>query len=154
MVDDWDISNLTEPFFRENSPNLSKNCPKWLQNSFFLFFEKCCHQFSWKWSKMKTSIFIHISPINDLVKFWFSSYGPKWCWPIELQGSLKCNIAGTKWMMKIMFDIQRKTEISYKLILSFWVCLSRRVQSTQNKFAYLCKISRKTWGVKFFFSCR
>ena len=33
--------------------------------------------------------------------------------------------------------------------LSFWVCTTRHAQSTQfKKFAYLCKISRKTWGMK------
>ena len=40
----------------------------------------------------------------------------------------------------------------YKLILLSWVCVSRHAQSTQNKkFAYLCNISRKTWGMKWFF---
>ena len=42
------------------------------------------------------------------------------------------------------------TEVFYRLILSFWVCIARHAQSTQNKFAYLCNISRKTWGFDFF----
>ena len=35
---------------------------------------------------------------------------------------------------------------------SFWVCESRHAQRTQNKkFAYLCNISRKAWGLKLIF---
>ena len=46
---------------------------------------------------MKTNIVIDISPsIPYLVKFWFSSYGPKCCRPIKLQGSLKCNVSRKK----------------------------------------------------------
>ena len=38
------------------------------------------------------------------------------------------------------------------MILSFWVCISRHTQSTKNKkFAYLCNISRKAWGMKLIF---
>ena len=38
------------------------------------------------------------------------------------------------------------------LILSFWMSIARHSQSTQNnKFAYLCNISRKTWGMKLIF---
>ena len=38
------------------------------------------------------------------------------------------------------------------LILSFWVCAARHVQSIQDrKFACLCNISRKTWGRKLLF---
>ena len=44
-----------------------------------------------------------------------------------------------------VLGMQRNTEAFCKLILSFWVC-ARHAQSTQNKFAYLCNISRKAWG--------
>ena len=37
------------------------------------------------------------------------------------------------------------------MILSFWLCISRHAQSTQNKFAYLCSISRKAWAMKLIF---
>ena len=48
--------------------------------------------------------------------------------------------------------MQIKIEVFYKLILSFWVCVARHAQSTRNKkFAYLCYISRKTWGMKLIF---
>ena len=102
---------------------------------------------------MKSRIVIVIlPPIIYLTKFWFSSYGPKWCWSIELQDSLKCNISRNKWMMKFIFGMHRNIKIFYKLVLSFWVCVSRHAQSTQNKnFVYLCNISRKTWGMKLFF---
>ena len=102
---------------------------------------------------MKTIIVDDTStPITYLAKFWFSSYGPKCCSPIELQDSLKCNISRKTWMMKCIFGIQRNSKIFYKVILSFWVCAARHAQNTQNrKFAYLCNIPRKTWGMKFLF---
>ena len=66
---------------------------------------------------MKLSIAIDISPpITYLEKFWFSSYGSKCCWPIELQDSLKCNLR-KKWMMKFIFAMSRNIEIFYRLIL-------------------------------------
>ena len=38
--------------------------------------------------------------------------------------------------MKCIFGIQIKMEVLYKLILSFWVCVTKHAQSTQNnKFA-------------------
>ena len=53
---------------------------------------------------MKTIIVTDISPpITYLAKFRFSSYGPKYCWPIELQDSLKCDILTKKLMIKIIF---------------------------------------------------
>ena len=102
---------------------------------------------------MKTIIVIDISPpITYLVKFWFSSYGPKCCWPIKLQDSLKCNMSKKKWMMKFIFGLKRNNKIFCKVILSFWVCAARHAQTTKNwKFAYLCNISRKTWEMKLFF---
>ena len=98
---------------------------------------------------MKLSIAIDISPpITYLGKFWFSSYGSKCCWPIELQDSLKCNLR-KKWMMNFIFAMSRNIEIFYRLILPSWVCVSRHAQTTQNmKFAYLCNVSRRTWGDK------
>ena len=36
-------------------------------------------------------------------------------------------------------------------MLLFWVCVTRHVQSTQNKFPCLCNISRKAWGMKLIF---
>ena len=48
--------------------------------------------------------------------------------------------------------MQINIEVFYKLILSFWVCVTRHAQSTQNKkFAYLCNISRKAWVMKLVF---
>ena len=100
---------------------------------------------------MKTSIIDISPPITYLAKFWFSIYGPKCCWPIELQDSLKCNISRKKWMMKFIFIMSRNIEIFYKLILPSWVCVSRHAQSTQNKkFVYLCNISKKPRRMNWF----
>ena len=100
---------------------------------------------------MKTNIGNDISPPSSfLAEFWLSSCGPKYCQPIKLQDSLKYNISRKKWMMKCIFGLSIKIEV--KLILSFWVCIARHPQSTQNKkFAYLCRIFRKTWGRKLIF---
>ena len=54
--------------------------------------------------------------------------------------------------MKFIFGMQINAKVLYKVITSFWVFVARHAQSTQNKkFAYLCNISRKTWGVKLVF---
>ena len=77
---------------------------------------------------METNIVVDISsPIPYLGKFCFSSYGPKYCQPIKLQDSLKCNISKKKLMMKYIFGIQINIKFFYKLILSFWVCATRHV---------------------------
>ena len=53
---------------------------------------------------MKTNIVIDISPLFlYIAKFCFSSYEPKYYWPIKLQGSLKCNISRNKQIMKFIF---------------------------------------------------
>ena len=52
-------------------------------------------------------------------------------------------------MKFICMDIN--IEVFYKLILSFWVCVSSHVQSSQNKkFTYLCN-SPKNVGNKLYF---
>ena len=100
---------------------------------------------------METNIVFDISPrIPYLAKFWFSSYRPKRCQPIKLEDSLKSNISRKTWMMKFVFGIQINIEVFYKVILSFLGCATKHAQRTQNKkFAYLCNISRKAWGVDF-----
>ena len=71
---------------------------------------------------MKTNIVIDISsPIPYLAKFWFSSYGRKYCQPTKLQDSLKCDISRKKGMIKFIFSMQINIEVFYKLILSIWV---------------------------------
>ena len=45
-------------------------------------------------------------------------------------------------MLKYMFDMQINIKVSYKLMLSFWVCATSYAQSTQNeKFAYIFAVS-------------
>ena len=56
-----------------------------------------------------------------------------------------------KWMMKCIFGMQINIEVFCKLILSFWLCLTRHSQSTQNKFSYLRNISSKAWEMKLIF---
>ena len=53
--------------------------------------------------------------------------------------------------MNFIFGIQINIEVFYKLILSFWVLLARHAQRLQNKFAYICNISRNTWRIKLIF---
>ena len=100
---------------------------------------------------METDIVVDILPsIPYLVKFWCLSYGSKWCQPNKLQDSLKCNISRKKWIMKFIFGMQINIKVFCRLILlTFWVCVTRHAQSTQNKkFPYLCNISRKAWEMK------
>ena len=99
---------------------------------------------------MKTNIVIDISPTH-LAKFWSSSFGPKCCQPIKSQDSLKCNIVRKRWMMNFIFSMQINIQVFCKMILSFWVSVTRHAQITQNKFAYLCNISIKAWGMKLIF---
>ena len=109
----------------------------------------------------KTNTVIDISPsIPYLAKFWFLIYGSKCRQPIKLQDSLKCNISRKKWMMKFIFGMRVNIEkivnivkiVFCKLILSIWVCVTRYAQSTQNeRFEYLCNISRKVWNMKLTF---
>ena len=40
-------------------------------------------------------------------------------------------------MMNFIFGMQINIEVFYKLMLSFWVCVTRHPESTQNKFVYL-----------------
>ena len=47
--------------------------------------------------------------------------------------------------------MQIKIGVFLKLILSFWVCVTRLAKITQNEFAYICTISRKAWGLKLIF---
>ena len=99
---------------------------------------------------MKTNIVVDISR-TYLSKIWVSSYGPKWCQPIKLQDSLKCNILRKKRMIKFIFCMQINIKVFYKLILSFWVSVTRYAQSTQNTFAYFSNISINAWGMKLIF---
>ena len=54
--------------------------------------------------------------------------------------------------MKFIFCVQIKIAAFYKLKLPFWVSVTRHTQSIQNKFAHLCNISIKGWGMKLIFS--
>ena len=54
--------------------------------------------------------------------------------------------------MNFIFDMQIKIEVFYELILSIWVCVTKHLQSTQNKkFIYFSNISKKAWEMKLIF---
>ena len=90
---------------------------KFLQNGpkigFLDFLKNFVTGFSWKYSEIKTSIFINISPpITYLAKFWFSSYGLKCCWRIKLQDSLKCNISGRSEQWSLFLTWRKTSKFS------------------------------------------
>ena len=49
-------------------------------------------------------------------------------------------------MMNFIFAMQINIVVFYKLILSFWVCVTGHAQSTQNKFVYLAISLEKHWN--------
>ena len=52
--------------------------------------------------------------------------------------------------MKFIFGMQINIEVFCKVILSFWVSVTRHAQSTQNNFTYLGNISIKGWEWNWF----
>ena len=47
-----------------------------------------------------------------------------------------CKISRKTWRFKLLFSLPINTKVFYKVLVSFWVCVSRLVQGTQNnKFA-------------------
>ena len=95
---------------------------------------------------MKTNIVIDLSPpILYLAKFWFLSYGPKCCWPIKLQDSLKCYISRNKQTMKYIFGMQVD---GITLGLGSQVC--SKYPKKQVSY-YLCNISKKALRMRLIF---
>ena len=100
-----------------------------------------------KWKLTLLLIFHHQSHIWQNSGSWVM--GQICCQPTKLQYSLEFNISRKKSMMKFIFGMYINIEVFHKLTISFWVCIARYAQSTQNKkFASLCNISRKTWEMK------
>ena len=57
--------------------------------------------------------------------------------------------------MKFIFGMQINIKVFYKLILSFWVCVARHAQSTQNKkYAHFVISPEYCGGLSLFFACR
>ena len=54
-------------------------------------------------------------------------------------------------MLKFIFCRQINMKVFHKLILPFWMSVTRHAQSTQNNFVYLCNISIKAWEMKLIF---
>ena len=95
---------------------------------------------------MKTNIVIDISaPIPYLTKFWFSSCGPKCCWPFKLQDSLE-EVKDElyfwhpdKYRRFLLVDaiilgvcLPCMPKFFYRLIVSLWVRIDRYAWITQN----------------------
>ena len=103
---------------------------------------------------MKSNTVIDIlSPIPYLAKFCFSSYGPRYYWPIKLQDSLKFNISRRKWMMKFIFSTQINIKVFYKLILSFLSVHSQAFSKIPKIASLQCpyNISKKKLKMKLIF---
>ena len=117
----------TEPFF----PQIwTKMTPKWV---FWIFW------------KMLTLVFLEIIWKENYCHFYFTTN------PISgkiqvlklrakiLSGNqiagffLKYNISRKTWMMNSIFRVEINIKVFYKLILSFWVCVTRHAQSTWTK---------------------
>ena len=116
------LKNLQSFFFQEKTflPKFGQNGNK---KVYLDFLKNFVIAFSPKKSKMKTNIADVSPPIPYLAKIQLWSCGPKYCQQNQILG------------------MQTNIEVFNKLILSFWVCVARFGQSTQNnKFAYLCNI--------------
>ena len=121
------FKNWQNPFSRKIyfCPNVGKKDSKWSQNRIFWILWKIL-SLVFLGNNLKWKLVIDISPSNSyMIKFWVLSYRPKCCWSIKWQDSLKCNISRKKWMMKFIFGMQINTEVFYKLMLSFWVFVTR-----------------------------
>ena len=89
-------------------------------NIFFWIFWKILYvSFSWKYSKMKTNIFIDISP-TYLAKF--LSYGPKCCQPMKFGDSLNCNILRKKWMISYILHADKHWSLLQVDTITFGEC--------------------------------
>ena len=105
---------------------------------FFNFLRSFVISFSWKLDKVKTNIINNNLPLFPyLAKFYFSIY----------QDTVLANQIAVFFKMLYLkkeannevFGMQINTEDFCKLKLSFWVCIARHAQSTQNKkFPYIC----------------
>ena len=127
MVDNWNMSKLTEPLFSWKFI-FAQIWVKRTQNTVFWIFWKILSlvlpRNNPNWKLMRLLIFHYQFHI------WQNS-GQKCCWPIKFTS--KCNISRKKWMIEVL----------NKFILPFWVCVTRHGQSTHKIRIYLCIISRK-----------
>ena len=132
------FKNWQSPFFHPGKLIFAKIWAKRAQNSpkkgFFGFLKNFVMSVFLGNNLKRKLTLLWIFPHNIRQKFWVSGYGPKCCQPINLQDSLNSNILQKKWMMKFVFCMQINIEVFYKVILSFWVSVTRHAQSTQNKF--------------------
>ena len=128
-------------------PKFGQKGPKWPHDLIIGFFLSFSFFFLGSNLKWKLILFI----IQQECHIWQNSGSPLMDKPIKLQGSLKYDISRNKCMMNFIFEMQINIEVFYKLILSFWLCITRHAQITQKKLTYLCSISRKAWVMKLIF---
>ena len=119
MFKNWQSSFSRKIHF---CPNCGKKGLKWLQNKVFWILWKISLVFPGNNLKWKLIVIDILPPIPYMAKFWFLSFGPKYCWLIKLQDYLKCNISREKWMIKFIFGMQINMKVFYKLTVLLCLC--------------------------------
>ena len=91
---------------------------------------------------MKTDIIIKMAPISGkplILELWAEILLAN-----EIAGFFKIKCLKKEVNCEMNFGMQINIKVFCKLILSFWVCVARLAQSSQNKKrAYLCNISKR-----------
>ena len=131
-------------FFQENSflPKFGQKRPKWShgpQNRVFWIFWKML-SFVFLGSNLKGKL-IFLLIFQHKPHIWqnsVSSYGPKCCQSIKLQGSLKCNISGKKWKFQYFWRLIYKP-VDH-LWCSFYCENSRHLNTFTIKLYHRCSL--------------
>ena len=99
---------------------------------------------------MKNHCNIYTSPqTSSLTKLWFSNYEPKFCQPIRLQDSLKCNISREKWGIKL--TLKNQTLLQVVSIFFWWRFRGNTKVPKIISLQYLSKISKERLGINLIF---
>ena len=64
----------------------------------------------------------------------------------QIVGFYKMCISRKKWLIKFTFSMQINIEAFYKLILSFWMCATRRAEVHNIKICISLQYSQKSMG--------
>ena len=124
------LKNWQSHFFKKNSflPKFGQKGPEWAQKKILDFLKNFVMLVFLRNNLKSKLIYLVIDILSTrLAKFWVLSYGSKCCQPIKLQDSLKCNIVRMRWTMKFIFCKQINIEVFCKVILSFWVSVTRHM---------------------------
>lgn len=135
--------------------NLGKNSPI---IRYLVLFWKFCHLMFPKTVQIenpKINIINLPWQMSCLAKFFFCSYGPKFCQPIRLQDSSKFNILRMTWVMNLIFLCSwasiawNKTNV---FIRHFeWMWWSTFGDAQRSLKWWVSNISRTSWGMKLVF---